>query len=92
MKKTILLFTALLFWAISSTFATNLDTKSINRIVQMQLSDMRGWSMDSQNLTGYDSSSSLCYSIPNIELYVMQRDDNSVNTASQKIKDFLNRQ
>ncbi len=78
--------------AISSSFVTNLDPKSINRIVQMQLSDMRGWTLESQNLDGYDSSSTSCYSIPYINLYVMQQNPDSVNSAREKIKMFLNRQ
>ena len=77
--------------AISSSFVTNLDPKSINRIVQMQLSDMRGWTLESQNLDGYDSSSTSCYSIPYINLYVMKQDENSVKNASEMIKNFLNR-
>ena len=78
--------------AISSSFATNLDTKSINRIVQMQLNDMRGWDMESQNLVGYDGSSTTCYSIPNINLYVMKQNPDSVKEASEKIKMFLSKQ
>ena len=52
---------------------------------------MRGWDVESQNLVGTDGSSSKCYSIPNINLYVMKQDPESVNAASQKIKDFINR-
>ena len=77
--------------AISSSFATNLDTKSINRLVKMQLSDMRGWSIDSQNLVGYSATSKNCYSIPNWNLYVMKQNPESVKTASDKIKEFINK-
>ena len=76
--------------AISSSFSTSLDSKSINRIVKAQLNDMRGWDVESQNLVGTDSSSTTCYSIPNINLYVMKQDQESVNAASKKIKEFLN--
>ena len=78
--------------AISSSFSTSLDSKSINRIVKAQLNDMRGWDVESQNLVGTDGSSSKCYSIPNINLYVMKQDPESVNSASKKIKEFLNQE
>ena len=75
--------------AISTSFSTSLDSKSINRIVKAQLNDMRGWELESQNLVGIDGSSSNCYSIPNINLYVMKQNPESVNAASKKIKDFI---
>lgn len=75
--------------AISSSFVTNLDTKSISRLVKMQLNDMRGWNIESQNLTGHSATSRKCFSIPNMNLYVMKQDENSVNTAKAKIKEFM---
>ena len=75
--------------AISTSFSTSLDSKSINRIVKAQLNDMRGWELESQNLVGIDGSSSNCYSIPNINLYVMKQNPESVNAASEKLKNFL---
>ena len=76
--------------AISSSFSTNLDTKSINRLVKMQLNDMRGWDVESQNLVGHSATSRNCYSIPKMNLYVMKQDENSVNSAKEKIKEFMN--
>lgn len=75
--------------AISKSFATNLDSKSISRLVKMQLNDMRGWDVESQNLVGYSATSRNCYSIPNMSLYVMKQDENSVKSASEKIKTFI---
>lgn len=75
--------------AIGSSFATNLDTKSINRLVKMQLNDMRGWDIESQNLVGHSATSTKCYSIPNLALYVMKQDEESVKNASNKIKEVL---
>ena len=74
---------------ISKNFSTNIDTKSINRLVKMQISDMQGWTFESQNLVGISAMSTKCYSIPNMNLYVMKQDANSVNSASKKIKDFF---
>ena len=75
--------------AISKSFVTNLDTKSINRLVKMQLSDMRGWDIESQNLVGYSATSKNCYSIPKMNLYVMKQNPDSVKQASEKIKEFM---
>lgn len=76
--------------AISKSFSTNLDNKSISRLVKMQLNDMRGWDVESQNLVGHSSTSRNCYSIPKMNLYVMKQDENSVNAAREKIKKFMN--
>lgn len=78
--------------AISSSFATNLDNKSITRLVKMQLNDMRGWDIESQNLVGYSATSKSCYSIPKMNLYIMKQDEESVKTASEKIKIFTKSQ
>ena len=75
--------------AISSNFSTNLDRKSINRLVKMQISDMRGWTSESQNLVGESAMSTNCYSIPSMNLYIMKQNPDSVKSASDKIKDFL---
>ena len=74
---------------VSANFATSLDRKSISRLVKMQLSDMRGWTSESQNLVGYSSMSTKCYSIPNMNLYIMKQDAKSVDKAKEKIKKFI---
>lgn len=74
--------------AISANFSTNLDTKSISRLVKLQLNDMPKWEIASQNLTGFDGSAK-CYSIPSMNLYVMRQDENSVLKVQNKLKDFL---
>ena len=76
--------------AIGKSFSTNLDTKSISRLVKMQLNDMRGWDVESQNLVGYSATSRNCYSIPNMNLYVMKQDPESVSKAKDMIRNFLN--
>ena len=74
--------------AVSSSFSTNLDTKSINRIVKMQLNDMKGWESESQNLVGTSAMGS-CYSMPKYNLYIMKQDSESVKTAGDKIREFI---
>ena len=56
----------------------------------MQLNDMRGWDIESQNLVGTDLYTKNTYTYPNIELYVMKQDEKSINSAKEKIKKYLN--
>ncbi len=71
--------------SISDNFNTNLDNKSIAKLVKKQLNDMKGWQIETQNLVGTNYYA-LTYSYPTMELYVMKQDDNSVETARNKIK------
>ena len=72
--------------SVKKSFSTNLDTKSINRLVKMQLNDMRGWDIESQNLVG-SGSLEKTYTFPNMKLYVMKRNEESVQKAKDKIKE-----
>lgn len=74
--------------SVKNNFSTNLDTKSINRLVKMQLSDMRGWNIESQNLVGKNSMEKT-FTFPKMNLYVMKQDEESVNKASEKITEFI---
>lgn len=74
--------------SVKKNFATNMDTKSINRLVKMQLNDMRGWSIESQNLVGTGASEKT-YTFPKMKLYVMKRNDESVKVSQDKIKEFI---
>ena len=71
--------------SVSSSLSTNMDSKSINKFVKMQLNDMNSWTIESQNLTGTDYSSTKTYTFPGLNLYVMKRDDESINNAKQNI-------
>lgn len=73
---------------VAKNFSTSLDTKSINRLVKMQLSDMRGWTFEEQNLVGYSDMKTV-YSFPKMKLYVMKRDQNSVDKAKDAINKFF---
>lgn len=77
--------------SVGNSFSTNMETKSINRFVKMQLSDMRGWSIESQNLIGTDLYTKETYTYPSLELYVMKQDKKSVDAAKEKIKGYLNK-
>lgn len=75
--------------AVGESFKTSLDTQSIQRLVKMQLSNMRGWTSESQNLVGFSDMSTKCYSLPGWNLYVMKQDPESVKKSSDKIKEFM---
>ena len=77
--------------SVSNSFSTNLDSKSISRLVKMQLNDMRGWSIDSQNLVGYDRYTTDTYTFPGTNLYVMEHDANSISEAKEKINLIMNK-
>ncbi len=87
-SKTLILSYTDILDAISSSFLTNIDTKSISRLVKLQLNDMPKWEFETQNLTGYDGSAR-CYSIPSMELYVMKQDSESVKNSKEKIEQFF---
>lgn len=76
--------------SVGNSFSTNMETKNINRFI-MQLNDMRGWNIESQNLVGTDLYTKNTYTYPNIELYVMKQDEKSVNSAKEKINGYINK-
>lgn len=74
--------------SVSTSFSTNLDSKSISRLVKMQLNDMKMWNIESQNLTGTDYYTKETYTFPGTELYVMKRNEDIVITTIEKLKSF----
>ena len=76
--------------SISDNFNTNLDNKSMAKLVKKQLSNMKGWTIETQNLIGSDFYTYNTYTYPNLELYVMKQNDESVKNVRNKIKEVLN--
>ena len=74
--------------SVGNSFSTNMETKSINRFIKMQLNNMQGWNIESQNLIGTDLYTKNTYTYPNLELYVMKQDEESVRVAKEKIKKY----
>lgn len=74
--------------SVGNSFSTNMETKSINRFIKTQLNDMRGWSIESQNLVGTDLYT-YTYTYPNLQLYVMKQDENSIAMSKNKINKYL---
>lgn len=74
--------------SVSKNFATNMKSEDISKLVKMQLNDMRGWSITSQNLVGTDLYTGT-YTFPKSKLYVMKPREDSVNKVKNKLDDFL---
>lgn len=74
--------------SVGNSFSTNMESKNINRFIKMQLNDMQGWNIESQNLVGTDLYTKNTYTYPNLELYVMKQDEESVRVAKEKIKKY----
>ena len=74
--------------AVESNFQTSLTQKDMTSLVKMQLSDMSGWSIKTQSVTGTGAMTPV-YSIPHMSVYVMHPDQNSVVTAAQTIQNVM---
>ena len=73
---------------VSENLDTNMPSKDISRLVKMQLNDMRGWTIKSQNAVG-TSQMGPTYTFPTLNLYTMLPDEDSVNSLKAKIKEYL---
>ncbi|MBQ4263497.1 MAG: LCP family protein [Bacilli bacterium] len=74
--------------SVSKNFATNMKSEDISKLVKMQLNDMRGWSITSQNLVGTDLYTGT-YTFPKSKLYVMKPKEDSVEKVREKIDKFF---
>ena len=77
--------------SVGNSFSTNMETKNINRFIKMQLNDMQGWNIESQNLVGTDLYTKKTYTYPGLNLYVMEKNQDSIDGAKEKIKGYLNK-
>ena len=73
----------------SDAVVTSMSSKDIQKIIQMQISDMASWDIEQISLTGTGSSSASCYSMPGKEVYVMEPEYESVEAASARIQQIL---
>lgn len=74
--------------SVSKNFATNMKSEDISKLVKMQLNDMRGWGITSQNLVGTDLYTGT-YTFPKSKLYVMKPREDSVEKVREKIDKFF---
>lgn len=74
--------------AIAGSFQTNFSSDEIYALVQMQIDDMATWSVESYSVTGTGNMLPT-YSVPSMNLYVMEPNTDTVDVAKEKIKNVL---
>jgi hypothetical protein len=65
-------------------FTINIPTEMISDLMKMQLSDMARWNVVSYSATGYGAMAE-CYSLPGMELSVVEPNGSSLNKAARLI-------
>ena len=77
--------------ALDGKFQTNIGTKNISKLIQMQFNDMASWKIKSISLDGSDSYN-YSYSFPqsdgNAKNYVMEPNLDTIKRAQELIKDL----
>lgn len=76
--------------SMSDSFQTNIPTKSIYELINMQLDKMPNWNFSRYSLNGYDSTNGT-YTFGAEQLYVMEPDMNTVKEARTKIAEIMNK-
>ena len=74
--------------AIAGSFQTNLTSGEIYSLIHLQLDDMTPWTIESYSVTG-TGKMDVTYSIPGINLYVMEPDMSTVYKARDMIKKVI---
>ncbi len=74
--------------AVEYNFQTNMSQKDITSLVKMQLGDMRGWTITQQSVSGSGLMTPV-YSMPHVNVYVMQPNYDSVEAATQSINEIM---
>lgn len=77
--------------SLAGFFETSLATSDITSLVNMQLSDMSKWTVESYNLNG-STGGAYTYSYPSQTLSVMFPDQSTITLAKKKIQAVLNGQ
>ena len=74
--------------SLEGTFETNINETDITNLIKMQIDDMATWKIEKSNITGTGAMMpTYCY--PGRDLYVMNVDEQSINTAILKLNEVL---
>ena len=73
--------------AVSGSFETSMTQEQIASLVKMQLSDMAQWNVTSYTVDGH-STYAETFSMPGTELYVIEPDYATVETAKEMIREI----
>ena len=75
---------------VEKSFQTNMDENSMTKLVKYQLNKMPKWEIINQNLNGSDKTVYEVFSFKNDNgIYVMQPNQETVDSAKEKIKEIL---
>jgi len=77
-----------LLGSISDSIITNIDQKSVTKLIKKQIRDGEGWTIESFSVNGSDGSSST-YSTGSFKVYVMMPDEKTVLEAKKKLDNIL---
>lgn len=88
MSPNILIKYSELLKSLDGSFETDMSYNQITSFVKNELSDLKKYEVETYNLDGTGSSEST-YSMGSQKLYVMIPDENTVNTAREKIQEYL---
>ena len=74
--------------SLEGSFETNINEIDITNLIKMQIDDMATWKIEKSNITGTGAMMpTYCY--PGRDLYVMNVDEQSINTAVVKLNEVL---
>ena len=88
MSKTILTKYNSILKSLSNGIKTNIDKDTISKLVTKQLKDNIGWNIESVVATGKDAYN-YAYSTGKSKVYVIEPDEESVNSIKDKIKEVI---
>lgn len=75
--------------AIAENMEISMSAKDMKSLVKMQLSDMRGWEIETCSLDGTGSTEAV-YSVPGGYAYVMIPDQATIDEAKRRINETIN--
>jgi LCP family protein required for cell wall assembly len=74
--------------SLKETYRTDIPSSYIRLLVNNELDNMSGWTIERQQVSG-SGSMDRTYSMPSVRLYVMKPDINSINSAKNKINEYF---
>ena len=75
--------------AVEGCFITNMPYEDISALVKMQLKDMSSWNITTYAVSGYGDMQE-CASMPGMDLWVMQPDEDDIASAKTMVQQVLN--
>lgn len=84
-SSTLLTKYASILGAVEDNVETNMSTDDIKALVKMQLSDMSGWTIETQSIIG-ETGSAPCYAAGGLYASVVFQDQDSIDEAVNNIK------